>query len=133
VQAGAVRELAGMRKQEPLRDATLQLLVAWQQSLPPAAQQSEDERELTMNLDRVYERWERKVKAQGRREGKAEGKAEGNVEGRLEIVLKLLAARYGALSTAVVARVRETSAADLERIAERVLTAETLDEALSAR
>jgi len=69
----------------------------------------------------------------GKVEGKAEGKAEGNVEGRLEIVLKLLAARYGALSTAVVARVRETSAADLERIAERVLTAETLDEALSAR
>ena len=58
---------------------------------------------------------------------------QGQAEGRLEIVLKLLAARYGELSAAVVARVRETSNADLESIAERVLTARTLDEALSAR
>jgi len=62
-----------------------------------------------------------------------QGKAEGEAQGRLEIVLKLLAARYGALSAAVVARVRETNATDLERIAERILTAQTLDEALSGR
>lgn len=62
-----------------------------------------------------------------------QGRAEGNVEGRLEIVLRLLAARFGAVSAAAVARVRETSATDLERIAERILTAQTLDEVLSAR
>jgi hypothetical protein len=72
VQARAVRQLLSISEREPLRDATLRLLVAWQQSLPPPAQQSEDERELTMNLERVYERWERKVKAEGKAEGKAE-------------------------------------------------------------
>jgi hypothetical protein len=29
-----------------------------------------------MNLEQVYERWERKVKAEGRREGEAKGKTE---------------------------------------------------------
>jgi len=76
VQAQAVRELAALRPREPLRDATLELLVAWQQSLPPAAQQSEDEREMTMNLEQIYDRWERKTLAKGEAKGKAEGKAE---------------------------------------------------------
>jgi hypothetical protein len=68
VQAAAVRQLLTMGEQEPLRDATLRLLVAWQQSLPPPAQQTEDEQELTMNLDRIYESWERKTLARGKAE-----------------------------------------------------------------
>jgi hypothetical protein len=84
VQSEAVQELLDMSEQEPLRDATMALLVAWQQSLPPSVQQSEDEREMTMNLERVYERWERKTLAKGRAEGKAEGKVEGKAEGKVE-------------------------------------------------
>lgn len=71
VQAQAVQELLEMSEQEPLRDATLALLVAWRQSLPPFLEQSEDEREMTMNLEQVYARWERKVKAEGVAEGQA--------------------------------------------------------------
>ncbi len=37
-----------------------------------------------MNLEQVYERWERKVRAEGKLEGKAEGKLEGKAEGKLE-------------------------------------------------
>jgi hypothetical protein len=58
---------------------------------------------------------------------------QGKAQGRVEIVLKLLATRYGALSAAIAARVRDASAADLDGIAERVLTAGTLDEALGSR
>ena len=54
-------------------------------------------------------------------------------QGRVEIVLKQLATRYGALSAVIAARVRDASAADLDGIAERVLTAGTLDEALGSR
>ncbi len=72
VQRRAAQELLELGEQDPLRDATLELLIAWQQSLPPAAKQSEDERELMMNLEKVYERWERKVLAKGKAEGKAE-------------------------------------------------------------
>ena len=93
VQARAVGELLEMSAQDPLRDATLQLLVAWQQSLPPPAQQTEDEREMTMNLEQVYERWERKVKAEGKREGKAEGLREGLREGQARAVVAVLESR----------------------------------------
>jgi hypothetical protein len=82
---------------------------------------------------RYYGQGKAEGKAEGRAEGKAEGKAEGNAEGRLEIVLRLLGARYGVLSAAVVSRVRNATATDLERIAERVLTAQTVDEALRVR
>jgi hypothetical protein len=93
VQANAAKQLLEMSEQEPLRDATLRLLIAWKQSLPPAAQQSEDEREMTMNWERVYERWERKVKALGHRQGRAEGKAEGRAEGKAKAVLTVLEGR----------------------------------------
>jgi len=54
-------------------------------------------------------------------------------QGRAEIVLELLASRYGQLSTAVAARVHGASATDLGAIAQRVLTAQNLDEALGTR
>jgi hypothetical protein len=57
----------------------------------------------------------------------------GKAEGRVEIVLKQLATRYGQLSAAVAARVQGANTADLDAIAQRVLTAQTLDEALGTR
>jgi hypothetical protein len=50
-----------------------------------------------------------------------------------QIVLKQLATRYGRLSAAVAARVQGANTADLDAIAQRVLTAQTLDEALGTR
>ncbi len=93
VQAQAVRQLLEMPEREPLRDGTLRLLVAWQQSLPPPGQQSEEERELAMNWEQVYERWERKVMAKGMAEGMAEGMAKGKAEGKAEAVLAVLEGR----------------------------------------
>lgn len=61
------------------------------------------------------------------------GKAEGVAQGRVEIVLKQLATRYGQLSAAVAVRVQGANTADLDAIAQRVLSAETLDEALGTR
>jgi hypothetical protein len=63
-------------------------------------------------------------------QGKADGVAEGKAAGVAETVLKLLATRFGALSPAVATRVQSASAVDLDRIAVKVLTAQTLDEAL---
>ena len=62
-----------------------------------------------------------------------QGKADGLAEGVAQIVLKLLATRYGQLSAAVAARVQGANTADLDAIAQRVLTAQTLDEALGTR
>jgi hypothetical protein len=57
----------------------------------------------------------------------------GKADGVAEIVLKQLVTRFGALSPAVASRIRSASTADLEGIAQRVLTAPTLDEALGTR
>ena len=72
----------------------------------------------------------RRYVAQGRTEGKAEGKAEGRMEGRIEILLKLLARRYGPLAEPVEALIRNLQDAKLDAVAERILTAQTLEEAL---
>jgi hypothetical protein len=52
---------------------------------------------------------------------------QGKAEGRLEIVLKQLALRFGPLTEATQARLRDVQ---LDAVAERLLTAQTLEEAL---
>ena len=61
----------------------------------------------------------------------AQGKAEGKAEGRMELVLKLLALRFGPLTEAAQARILSAQDAHLDAVAEQVLTAQTLEEALS--
>ena len=73
---------------------------------------------------------EAKGLAEGRAEGRAEGEAHGRLEGEANLVLKLLKARFGPVSGEVQARVRAASIDDLEHIAERILTAKSLDESL---
>jgi hypothetical protein len=70
VQLRAVQLLEEISRRGLLGDATLQLLVAGRQSLPQPSERSDEEHELAMNLEQVYERWARKVKAQGKLEGK---------------------------------------------------------------
>ena len=63
-------------------------------------------------------------------EGKAEGKAEGTAEGRTEVVLHLLTIRFGVLPATVIAMLREASTPRIHAIARRLLSAQTLAEAL---
>jgi hypothetical protein len=63
-------------------------------------------------------------------QGRAEGRAEGKTEGRVEIVLKLLLLRFGPLTEATQDRVRSAGDPQIDAVAERVLTAKTLQEAL---
>lgn len=67
----------------------------------------------------------------GRAEGEAEGEARGKAEGKAEVVLKQLTLRFGHIEQALADRVRTASPDDLERFAERVLTAATLEQVLS--
>jgi len=65
---------------------------------------------------------------EGRAEGLVEGRAEGLVEGERLLLQKLLTRRFGELSADARRRLERASEAELERWAERVLTAATLDE-----
>ena len=64
-------------------------------------------------------------------QGKAEGRAEGRAESRVEIILKQLTLRFGPLTEAVQIRVRSGGDVQLDAVIERVLTTQTLEEALS--
>jgi len=63
-------------------------------------------------------------------EGKAEGRAEGRTEGQVKVVLKVLASRFGPPSEIVQARIRTATEAQLDGVVERLLIAQTLEEAL---
>ena len=69
-------------------------------------------------------------RAAGRAEGNAEGKAAGKAEGRIEIILKMLALRFGLPPADIETRVRSARAEQLDAVIERMLTAQTLEEAL---
>lgn len=97
-------------------------------SLPEAARRALR----AMNLDNYEFKsdFARKYIRRGMKLGTARGKAKGRAEGRMEIILKMLAKRYGALSEAIEVRVRSVDNAELDGVAERLLTAGTVEEAL---
>jgi hypothetical protein len=64
----AIDDLKLGRVPASLRSDTLKLLTAWHAALPPEEQLTEEEQEMRM----TFERWEKKLKAEGKAEGKAE-------------------------------------------------------------
>jgi len=56
----------------------------------------------------------------------------GRAEGRVELVCKLLTTRFGPLNDAVQARIGSAQKEQIEALAERLLTAQTLEEALAS-
>jgi hypothetical protein len=63
----------------------------------------------------------------------AQGRAEGKAEGKASIVVRLLVRRFGELSPEAANRIAAASPDELDVIAERLLTAHSLDEALDAQ
>ena len=62
--------------------------------------------------------------------GEAQGKARGRLEGRAELIVKLLALRFGTVPEETRRFVETVATAKLDEIAERLLTAATIEEAL---
>jgi hypothetical protein len=63
----------------------------------------------------------------------AQGRAEGRAEGRAALILKLLTQRFGAPDERARARIEQASIEELDAIGERLLVAQTLQEALAIR
>ena len=99
------------------------------------ARLSEGVREVVMGL---RQQWQREAheqgrtegRQQGRQEGRQQGRQEGRSEGQAELLLKQLRLRFGDLPAAVEPRVRAATSEELDRWAERVLSAERLDDVL---
>ena len=62
------------------------------------------------------------------RQKREEGRAEGRAEGERGLLLKLVTLKFGTPSDDVQARVAGAALEDVERWAERILTASSLDE-----
>ena len=71
--------------------------------------------------------------AKGRAEGRAEGEAKGKAEGKAELLLRLLRRKYGKLPAGVAKRLRGAASDDLDRWADRVMTAASLEEVFEGR
>lgn len=94
-----------------------------QLSLDPQARRLARERENSLRLYQMH-------LAASRIEGAAEGHAAGEAKGRAALLLRQLDLRFGPLSPEARERVAAASTERLDQWAERVLTAETLEEVL---
>ena len=82
----------------------------------------QDLKELQMKLAERFDQWAL--------EHQQEGRQEGRQEGQILILQKLLVKRFGTLPPAVLARIAEASAADIELWIERILDTQSLEEIL---
>jgi len=86
--------------------------------------------------DETLRRWEAEGiaagMAKGMAQGMAQGKVEGKAEGRIELILELLARRFGPLEDGIQTRVRCAQEAQLGAVTERMMTAQTLEQALGS-
>jgi len=72
-------------------------------------------------------------RALGWAEGVIEGRESGERMGRCALLLRLLTRRFGDLPLAVWARIHAASVQELDTIGDRLLSAESLEEALGPR
>ena len=80
-------------------------------------------------LEENIRAWERKVRREGKLEGKREGKREGEVKALREVLLSQMSLRFGRIPRQVRVRIKEiTSPLKLRRLAERFVTAESLQD-----
>jgi predicted transposase/invertase (TIGR01784 family) len=91
----------------------------------------EQARWLAEERERALAGW-RIAMGETRAEGRAEGRLEGRLEGGREVVERLLALKFGPLPDAVLARVREASHAELERLSTGLIVASSLDQLMNA-
>jgi len=66
-------------------------------------------------------------------QGRAEGKAEGRAEGQSALLLRQLTRRFGALPPSAAARLSAATIDELDEIGERLLAAESIEEALGSQ
>ncbi len=70
--------------------------------------------------------------AEGEAKGRAAGRAEGEARGRAETLARQLRLKFGVLSDDATRRLASASIEELDRFAERILSAATLDEVFAA-
>jgi hypothetical protein len=94
---------------------------------------SEAARRALQTMDMTTYKYQSEFARRYHSQGIAEGRSQGERAGRAALVLRLLDTRFGPLQPEVQDRVAAAPICELEAIAERLLTAPTLQEALGTR
>ena len=78
----------------------------------------------------IAEQWKQQGRMEGLREGEARGRTEGRAEGRNDILNRLLTKRFGRdiFDIRMQERLRNATPEQLDRWAERILDARTVEE-----
>jgi predicted transposase YdaD len=71
------------------------------------------------------------LRAEGRAKGLEQGRAEGRAEGQAALLIRQLGLRFGPLPESVQAQLMSSGAEELDRLAEQVLSAPTLEKLLN--
>ena len=125
VQEQAINELKALPTNHPFQKATLELVYNLRQNLRVNQDLEEDDRELIMRLEPLYqqdrERAKQEGKQEGRQEGRQEGKQEGQQEGEQRLVIRLLHRRLSEIDASLIERVQGLSIEQLENLGESLL------------
>ena len=117
VQEQAINELKALPTNHPFQKATLELVYNLRQNLRVNQDLEEDDRELIMRLEPLYQQDRERAK----QEGKEEGKQEGKQEGQQELIIRQLNRRIGEIDASLIERVQGLSIEQLENLGEALL------------
>ncbi len=123
--------LAIHKQLERERIGQLVIFLEWMVALPESVNDYYDEQLETLQEEAAMtyiSSFERKAMEKGVAQGLEQGLEQGVVQGSLSILLKQLSHRFGELDPTVLQKLHEASPEQLERWAENILDAQTLDE-----
>ncbi|WYL94644.1 MAG: DUF4351 domain-containing protein [Gloeotrichia echinulata IR180] len=117
VQSQAIVELEALPLNHPYQKVTLELVYNLRENLRINQDLEEDDRELIMRLEPLYQQDRERAKQEGRQEGKQEGKQEG----QQELILRLLNRRFGEIDASLIERIRGLSIDQLFSLVDALL------------
>lgn len=117
VQERAISELQGLPPNTTYQRATLELVYNLKENLRVNQDLEEDDRELIMRLEPLYQQDREQAKLEGRQEGQREGR----LEGEQRLVIRLLNRHLGEIDASLIQQVRELSIEQLEALGEALL------------
>jgi hypothetical protein len=119
----AMAELDELPQRSPLRQRLSEVSLAWRGKI---YETSRNKPMMSPETQARYDALKNELRSEGWKEGRKAGREEGRKAGERALVRKLLTLRFGKLPADAEQRLRRASLAELERWAERVLTARNL-------
>jgi hypothetical protein len=123
-QEQAIQELKTLPSNHPYQKATLELVYNLRENLRVNQELEDDDRELIMRLEPLYQQDRERAKLEGRQEGRQEG----IIDGEQRLIIRLLNRRIGEIDTSLTERIRGLSLEKLENLGEALLDFSNLDD-----